>query len=116
MSFLEPVGLFLALWRYVNGPGAEIPYIGTEPNNRHTNTDSSHDIIARSEIYLSVVKSTEASGEAFNIADYATPVSWVERWPTMVRYFGLKGVPPKEPQAESEFRTRLPRHSRSSSC
>lgn len=115
MSFLEPVGLFLALWRYVNGPGAEIPYIGTEPKYRHTNTDSSHDIIARSDIYLSVVRQAEASGEAFNIADYATPVSRVERWPAMVSYFGLKGVPPKEPHAESEFRTSVPQHSKSSS-
>lgn len=115
MSFLEPVGLFLALWRYINGPGAEIPFIGTEPNYRHTNTDSSHDVIARSEIHLSVVKPAEASGEAFNIADYATPASWVERWPAMVSYFGLKGVPPKEPHAESEFRTSVPQHSKSSS-
>lgn len=102
MTYLEPVALFLSLWRYVKGPGAEIPFIGTRANYLHTNTDSSHDIIARSEIYLSVVKPGEANGEAFNTADNARPVSWVERWPVMTGYFGLKGAPPVEP-AESEF-------------
>lgn len=102
MTVLEPVALFLALWRYVNGHGAEVPFIGTGPNYRHTNVDSSQDIIARSEIYLSIEKPDEANGEAFNTADYTTPASWVERWPVLTSYFGLKGVGPIEP-AESEF-------------
>lgn len=107
MTYLEPVALFLALWRYVNGPGAEIPFIGTKANYHHTNTDSSHDIIARSEIYLSVQKQKEANGEAFNIADYGTPVSWVQRWPIMTSYFGLKGTPPVEP---AESKSYMPAH------
>jgi len=102
MTFLEPVALFLSLWRYVNGPNAEVPFIGTGPNYRHTNTDSSQDTIAKSEIYLSVVKPDEANGEAFNTADYTTPTSWIERWPIMVSYFGLKGTPPIEP-AETTY-------------
>lgn len=101
MTYLEPVALFLSLWRYVHGAGAEIPFIGTKANYLHTNTDSSHDIIARSEIYLSVVKPEQAHGEAFNTADNMRPVSWVERWPVMTGYFGLKGGPPVEP-AESK--------------
>ncbi|KAK1718923.1 hypothetical protein BDP67DRAFT_393633 [Colletotrichum lupini] len=96
MTFLEPTALFLALWRYVHGPGAEIKFIGTATNYTHTNTDSSQDIIAKSHIYLSTVKPEESNGEAFNTADNATPVSWVERWPVMVDYFGLQGTPPVE--------------------
>lgn len=101
MTFLEPTALVLALWRYVHGPGAEIKFIGTATNYIHTNTDSSQDTIAKSHIYLSTVEPEESNGEAFNIADNATPVSWVERWPVMVDYFGLQGTPPvKEAQSE----------------
>jgi hypothetical protein len=97
MTFLEPQALFLALWRYVYGHGAEVPFLGTDANYKHLNTDSSHDVMARSEIYLSVTKPQEAHGEAFNIADYATPTSWVTKWPILAGWFGLKGVPPVEP-------------------
>lgn len=96
MTFLEPIALFLSLWRYVHGEGAEIKFIGTSANYTHTNTDSSQDIIAKSEIYLSVTQPEKAAGEAFNTADYSTPTSWIDRWPAMVSYFGLKGTPPDE--------------------
>lgn len=101
MTFIEPLALFLSLWRYVKGPGAEVPAWGTYAHYRHTSTDSSQDIIARSEIYLSVVKPDEANGEAFNTADYDTPTSYADKWPIIADYFGLKGVGPVEP-AESE--------------
>lgn len=94
MSFLEPVSLYLALYRYVNGPGASVPFPGTQKNFIHTNTDSSQGIISKSEIYLSVVKPTEANGEAFNTADTATPDSWSARWPRLAEFYGLKGVGP----------------------
>lgn len=98
MNWLEPIALYLALWRYINGPGAEVKFIGTSANYVHTNTDSCQDIIARSEIYLSVLKPDEANGEGFNTADYDSPVSWIQRWPVLASYFGLKGVGPDEPQ------------------
>lgn len=78
-----------------------MPALGTAANYRHTYTHSSQDIIAKSEIYLSVVKPEEANGEAFNTADHDTAASYVEKWPLIVDYFGLKGVGPVEP-AESE--------------
>lgn len=96
MTFLEPIALYLSLYRYIHGEGAEVKFIGTSANYVHTNTDSSQDTIAKSEIYLSVVKPEEAAGEAFNTADYSTPTSWVDRWPAMVSYFGLKGTPPDD--------------------
>lgn len=104
MTFIEPMALFLSLWRYVKGPKAEVPAWGTAAHHRHTHTNSSQDIIARSEIYLSVVKPDEADGEAFNTADYDTPTSYIQKWPLIAEYFGLKGVDPVEP-AESECHT-----------
>lgn len=117
MSFLEPIALFLSVWRYVHGPGAEIKFVGTSATYRHTNTDSSQDTIARSEIYLSVSAPAEADGEAFNTADYTVPNSWVDRWPAMVSYFGLKGTPPDEPAEGKLFRCFFtPKPSNPSGC
>lgn len=94
MTYVEPLGLYLALYRYVNGAGAEVPFPGTSKNFVYTNTDSSQDLISKSEIYLSVVKPEQANGEAFNIADSADPGSWSRKWPILAGYFGLKGTDP----------------------
>lgn len=88
------MALFLSLYRYVNGPRATVTFLGTEKNFRHTYTASSQDIIARSEIYLSIEKPDEAHGEAFNTADTATPGSWSVKWPKICEYFGLQGGGP----------------------
>ncbi|KAK1147818.1 hypothetical protein N8T08_000331 [Aspergillus melleus] len=94
MTYVEPMALFLSLYRYVNGPGATVAFFGTEKNFRHTYTASSQDIIARSEIYLSVEKPEEAHGEAFNTADNAKPGPWSYKWPKICEYFGLQGGGP----------------------
>ncbi|KAI9373898.1 hypothetical protein BJX61DRAFT_551884 [Aspergillus egyptiacus] len=94
MTYVEPLALYLALYRYVNGPGARVSFPGTKTNFVYTYTDSSQDIIARSEIYLSVEKPEEANGEGFNIADTATPGPWSVKWPILAGYFGLEGIGP----------------------
>lgn len=94
MTYVEPMALFLSLYRYVNGPGATVTFFGTEKNFRHTYTASSQDIIARSEIFLSIEKPDEAHGEAFNTADTATPGPWSYKWPKICEYFGLQGGGP----------------------
>ena len=96
MTFVEPLSLYLSLYRYVNGPGARVTFPGTKKNWAYTFTESSQDVIAKSEIYLSVVKPEIANGEAFNIADNATPSSWSMKWPILTEYFGLKGTGPGE--------------------
>lgn len=96
MTTVEPIALYLSLYRYVNGYGATVPFPGTPTNYVYTFTDSSQDIISRSEIYLSVVKPDEANGEAFNIADTATPSQWCAKWPTLTEYFGLKASGPTQ--------------------
>lgn len=94
MNLIEPIALYLALYRFVNGPGAAVPFPGTHKCFTYLYTDSSQDIISKSEIYLSVIKSKEANGEAFNTADTATPGSWSMKWPMLAEYFGLKGTEP----------------------
>lgn len=96
MTYCEPLALFLSLYHYVNSPGATIPFPGGRKNFEHTHTESTQDIIAKAEIYLSVVKPEEANGEAFNIGDEETPASWSIKWPIITGYFGLKGVGPSE--------------------
>lgn len=91
MTYVEPLALYLTLYRRVNGPGASVVFPGPYANYIHTYTASSQDIIARSELYLSIEKPDQAHGEAFNTADNATPQSWALIWPKMCEYFGLKG-------------------------
>lgn len=96
MTYMEPLALYLALYRFVHGPGAVVKFPGTKSNFTHTYTDSSQDVMARAEIFLSVEKPCEANGEAFNIADTATPGPWSVKWPIVAAYFGLRGGGPGE--------------------
>jgi hypothetical protein len=96
MTYMEPLALYLALYRFVHGPGAVVKFPGTKSNFTHTYTESSQDVIARAEIFLSVEKPCEANGEAFNIADTATPGPWSVKWPIVAAYFGLRGGGPGE--------------------
>ncbi|KAL4955731.1 hypothetical protein BDW69DRAFT_204226 [Aspergillus filifer] len=84
MTYVEPIALYLSLYRYVNGPGAR-------------------DIITRAEIYLSVLKPDAANGEAFNIADTATPGPWSKKWPILASYFGLEGTGPNHAETSKEW-------------
>ncbi|KUI65838.1 3-oxo-Delta(4,5)-steroid 5-beta-reductase [Cytospora mali] len=94
MTYIEPLALYLALYRFVHGPGAVVKFPGTKSNFTYTYTDSSQDMIARAEIFLSVQRPGEADGEAFNIADTATPGPWSVKWPVLAEYFGLKAAGP----------------------
>lgn len=96
MTYVEPLALYLSLYRYVNGAGADITFPGTKKNFTYTYTDSSQDIISKAEIYLSVVNPDAADGEAFNIADTAKPGPWSIKWPLLAKYFGLRGTGPGE--------------------
>ncbi|KAL4767076.1 hypothetical protein BDW60DRAFT_220823 [Aspergillus nidulans var. acristatus] len=98
MTYTEPVALYLMLYRYVNGPGATAVFPGSYINYVHSYTSSSQDIIARSELYLSLSNPDQAHGQAFNIADNATAESWVFIWPKLCEYFGLKsqGATPED--------------------
>lgn len=98
MTYVEPLALYLMLYRYINGAGATVVFPGPYTNYIHTYTPSSQDIIARSELYLSIMKPDQAHGEAFNTADKATSAPWTLVWPKMCEYFGLKaeGASPED--------------------
>lgn len=96
MTFVEPLALYLSLYRFVNGPGANIAFPGTRNNFTHTFTDASQDLISKSEIYLSVETPEKANREAFNIADTDVPGPWSVKQPILADYFGLKGTGPRE--------------------
>ncbi|RAK71282.1 SDR family oxidoreductase [Aspergillus fijiensis CBS 313.89] len=94
MTYVEPLALYLMLYRYVNGPGATPVYPGSYANYVHSHTPSSQDIIARSELYLSLEKPEQAHGQAFNTADNATPAPFSIVWPKMCEYFGVTAQAP----------------------
>ncbi|KAK2745757.1 hypothetical protein FQN55_006078 [Onygenales sp. PD_40] len=94
MTFVEPIALYLSLYCFVNGRGASVSFPGTQRNFTYTFTDSSQDIISKAEIYLSTTTPDQAHGEAFNIADTATPGAWSIKWPILAEYFGLVGTGP----------------------
>jgi hypothetical protein len=92
----QQLGLYLSLYRYVNGEGAEVQFPGTEQSWTIKSNDSSQDIIAKFSIYISLHPESCAGGNRFNVADNAEPSSWSKKWPVICEYFGLKGVaPPK---------------------
>lgn len=90
LPYVAPIALYLALYRYINGPGARVQFPGTIGNYHHTYTDVSPDTMARAELYLSLVKTGESHCQAFNVADTDTPGSWSAKWPSICRYFGLE--------------------------
>lgn len=89
----QALALYLSLYRYVEGEGAEVPFPGTEKSYEILSNDSSQDIIAKFAIHASLHPET-SGGQAFNAADNAKPSSWSVKWPVICEYFKLKGVPP----------------------
>lgn len=92
MTYVKPVALYLALYCYINRPGAKINFPGTKRNYAYMFTDSSQDIITWSEIYLSVKKPEKVNREGFNITDTATLGLWSVKWPVLSEYFRLEGT------------------------
>lgn len=90
------LGIFLALFREVEGEGAETPFPGTAKSWVAKSNDSSSDMIARQTLHISLNLTLSRKGEAFNVADARKPESWSTKWPQLCNYFGLKGVPPRE--------------------
>ncbi|KAE8146976.1 hypothetical protein BDV25DRAFT_169498 [Aspergillus avenaceus] len=90
----QTMGIYLSVYRELEGAGARVVFPGNETTWRLLSTDSNQDIIARFSIYASLQPREKVHARAFNIADGATPVSWSQRWPILAAYFGLEGVGP----------------------
>ena len=89
------LGIYLALYREVEGQGTECPFPGTPKSWVAKSNDSSSDMIARQTLHLSLTLPPTRKGEAFNVADARQPESWSTKWPVLCNYFGLKGTPPR---------------------
>ncbi|KAF2119705.1 hypothetical protein BDV96DRAFT_568066 [Lophiotrema nucula] len=94
------IGIYLSLFKEVNGEGAECPFPGTEKSWKALSNDSSSDMIARQTIHLSLKLDESAKGEGYNVADEKTPSSWSKKWPVLCSYFGLKGTGPSSSAPE----------------
>jgi hypothetical protein len=88
----QQLALYLSLYRYVNGAGAEVQFPGTEESWTILSNDSSQGILAKFCIYASLNPESCGHGNRFNVADNAQPSSWSKKWPIICDYFGLKGV------------------------
>lgn len=102
------LGIYLTLYRAVEGEGAECPFPGTSKSWMCKSNDSSSDMIARQTLHLSLTLPKERKGEGFNVADARRPESWSTKWPQLCQYFGLKGTGPSE--GAPEVRTYIKEH------
>ncbi|KAK4556486.1 hypothetical protein LTR86_006630 [Recurvomyces mirabilis] len=92
MNIAQALGLFLSLWRAVEGEGSEVRFPGNNDAWMALHTDTSQDVLARFHIFASLVPD-RTSGKAFNVVD-GPATTWSEVWPQVCSYFGLVGVAP----------------------
>ncbi|RDW61587.1 hypothetical protein BP5796_11479 [Coleophoma crateriformis] len=109
-SLATSIGVFLTLFKEVEGSGAVCSYPGSKAAWVAKSQDSSSDMIARETIHLTLTLSKEAKGEGYNVADYKEPLTWETKWPAICDYFGLKGTAPPSDQEPTEVRTYIKKH------
>ncbi|KAK5114337.1 hypothetical protein LTR62_002589 [Meristemomyces frigidus] len=93
MNIGQALGLFLSLWREVEGEGSEVRFPGNDEAWKALHTDTSQDILARFHIYASLLPE-KTSGRAFNVVD-GPAETWERVWPEVCAYFGLRGIAPE---------------------
>ncbi|EMD00187.1 hypothetical protein BAUCODRAFT_367934 [Baudoinia panamericana UAMH 10762] len=98
MNIAQALGLFLSLWKDVNGEGSEVVFPGNEKAWEALHTDTSQDILARFHIFASL-KPEMTSEKTFNVVD-GPATHWKEVWPQVCAYFGLRGVAPQSGDRE----------------
>jgi hypothetical protein len=86
-------GLYLSLYRYQNGAGAEVPFPGNKESWAILSNDSPQDLIAAFSIHASLYPEKFGNGQRFNTA-VAQASAWKDKWPVICEYFGLKGIAP----------------------
>jgi hypothetical protein len=98
------VAYYLALYRHINGEGAECPYPGTSKAWKAKTILSCSEMIARQTLHLSLTLPLDRKGESFNVADAKHDTTWETDWPAICKYFGLKGTPPPDDSKDREVR------------
>lgn len=90
----QSTGIFLSFYREIEGPGARVPFPGTEAGWSLSSTDSNQDIIAQFCIFATLQPRDKIHAQTFNIGDDTAPLSWSKRWPILAAYFELEGTGP----------------------
>ncbi|KAF2138298.1 uncharacterized protein K452DRAFT_91584 [Aplosporella prunicola CBS 121167] len=103
-SLATILGVFLTMYKEIEGAGAQCPFPGTVKSWDAKSNDSSSDMIARQTLHLSLTLPPDRKGEAFNVADSRSCETWSSKWPQLCAYFGLKGTPPAEEGQSIEVR------------
>jgi hypothetical protein len=109
-SLATSLGIFLALWKEVNGKGARCPFPGSEGGWKALWNQGSSDMLARQAIHLSLTLPKERKGETFNVADEKAPGSWKMKWPDICSHFELQGAPPPKEGTAIEVRRYIEDH------
>jgi nucleoside-diphosphate-sugar epimerase len=93
MDLVGGLSIWLSMYRWSTGEGAEVVFPGNEVVWSAKHTDTSQMILGKSHIYAAVTG--KASGRAVNIGD-GTSVYKDGLWADICVWFGLKGIGPKE--------------------
>lgn len=109
-SLATSLGVYLSLYRAINGEGAECPYPGSNKAWVAKSIDSSSDMIARQTLHLSLTLPSNVKGEGYNVADAKYPSTWADKWPALCGYFGLRGTPPPQDKEPLEVRKYIKDH------
>lgn len=93
MNLAQGIGLYLEIYKEVNGPGAKVPFPGTEHGYKSTHSDTFQDILSKMEIFAALNTDRCGGGRVFNVADGKT-ATWERVWPRLCEHFGLVGTSP----------------------
>ncbi|KAK6366868.1 hypothetical protein LTS17_010419 [Exophiala oligosperma] len=88
----QSLGIYLSLYRFVNGRGSKVPWPGTEKSYNVLSSQTNQDMVAKFSIWASLNPKLCGGGEAFNVIDTNTPSKWSDRWSLICSLFGLEGV------------------------
>ena len=93
MDLAGGLAIWLSLYRWAKGEGAEVVFPGNEVVWGAKHTDTSQMILGKSHIHAAL--SGKASGQAVNVGD-GTSVYRDGLWADICAWFGLKGLGPKK--------------------
>ncbi|KAF4956390.1 hypothetical protein FSARC_11592 [Fusarium sarcochroum] len=93
MNMAQGIGIYLTMFKEVNGNGAKVPFPGYEHGYHSTHSDTFQDILSKMEIYAALNPDKCGDGGVFNVADGKT-ITWAQVWPKLCEHFGLVGGEP----------------------
>jgi hypothetical protein len=86
----QSLGIYLSLFRHVNGKGSKVPWPGTRKSYTVLSSQTNQDVLARFSIWASLNPQVTGQGQAFNVVDSNKASSWAERWALICSLFDLE--------------------------